>query len=125
LAGNPPVGNPLGGDTSSGDTPGAGGSEPSSEIRARVAAARARQLSRQGMPNAQMSGEQLAAHCGLSREGAELLRAAYDRFALSARAYNRILKVARTRADLDESPRIAASHLAEAIRYRNSGMLNT
>jgi magnesium chelatase family protein len=111
----------LAGDASAG----AGGSESSAKIRARVTEARARQLARQGVPNAQMTGEQLAAHCGLDREGAELLRAAYEKFALSARAYNRILKVARTIADLAESPRIALPHLAEAVRYRSSGVLDT
>jgi magnesium chelatase family protein len=98
--------------------------ESSAEIRKRVTAARARQLARQGAPNAQMTGEHLAAYCGLNRECGELLRAAYDKFALSARAYNRILKVARTIADLAESPRIAAPHLMEAVRYRSSGMLD-
>jgi magnesium chelatase family protein len=112
-------------DLAGGDPPGARRSESSSEIRARVAAARARQLVRQGTPNAQMTSEQLAAHCSPGREGAKLLRAAYDKFALSARAYNRILKVARTIADLAESPRIATPHLAEAIRYRSSGVLDT
>jgi magnesium chelatase family protein len=108
-----------------GDLAGSAKSESSAEIRARVTAARARQLARQGAPNAQMSGNGLAAHCALDGAGAELLRAAYDRFALSARAYSRILKVARTIADLAGRPRIEAAHLAEAIRYRSSGMLET
>ncbi|MDR2132416.1 MAG: YifB family Mg chelatase-like AAA ATPase [Clostridiales Family XIII bacterium] len=108
-----------------GDLASAGKSESSAKIRERVTAARARQLDRQGTPNARMSGDRLAAHCVLSREGAELMRAAYDKFALSARAYGRILKVARTIADLAGSRGIETEHLAEAIRYRNSGMLET
>jgi magnesium chelatase family protein len=98
--------------------------ESSAEIRKRVAAARALQTDRQGTPNAQMSGEQIGEYCSLDAECAALLRMAYDKFALSARAYNRILKVARTIADLAESPRIASAHLTEAIRYRSSGMLD-
>ncbi|MDR2771070.1 MAG: ATP-binding protein, partial [Clostridiales Family XIII bacterium] len=107
-----------------GDLAGAAKSESSAEIRERVTAARDRQLVRQGAPNAQMSGGQLAEHCGLNRECAELLHEAFDKFSLSARAYNRILKVARTIADLAESPRIAPPHLTEAIRYRSSGLLD-
>ncbi|MDR2296339.1 MAG: YifB family Mg chelatase-like AAA ATPase [Clostridiales Family XIII bacterium] len=108
-----------------GDLAGASKSESSAEIRARVAAARERQLARQGTPNAQLSGEPLAEYCDLNRECAELMRLAYDKFMLSARAYSRILKVARTIADLDDSPRIAPAHLTEAVRYRNAGILNT
>ncbi|MDR1573534.1 MAG: YifB family Mg chelatase-like AAA ATPase [Clostridiales Family XIII bacterium] len=108
-----------------GDLAGNAKSESSEEIRERVSAARARQLARQGTPNAYLSGERLATHCALDLECAALLRAAYDRFALSARAYTKILKVARTIADLAENPRIAAPHLTEAIRYRSSGILDS
>ena len=108
-----------------GDLADAAKSESSAEIRKRVTAARARQLARQGTPNARMSGDRLAEHCALNRECAELMRMAYDKFALSARAYSRILKVARTIADLADSPHIAPAHLAEAVRYRSSGLLNT
>jgi magnesium chelatase family protein len=108
-----------------GDLAGAAKSESSAEIRERVTAARARQLARQGTPNAHLSGDRLATHCALGRDSAALLHAAYDKFALSARAYNKILKVARTIADLAESPRITAPHLTESIAYRNSGMLDT
>jgi magnesium chelatase family protein len=108
-----------------GDLAGVAKSESSAEIRRRVTAARTRQTDRQGMQNAQLSGDMLATHCALDRECAALMRAAYDRFALSARAYNKILKVARTIADLAESPHITATHLTEAIRYRNSGLLDS
>jgi magnesium chelatase family protein len=108
-----------------GDLTTAAKGEPSSEIRKRVTAARALQLSRQGVRNAHMNGEKIRAHCGLDDECSALMRAAYDKFALSARAYNRILKVARTIADLAESPRITAPHLMEAISYRSSGLLET
>jgi magnesium chelatase family protein len=108
-----------------GDLATAAGGEPSSEIRKRVTAARALQLARQGTRNAHMTGAQIAEHCGLDPVCSELMRAAYDKFSLSARAYSRILKVARTIADLAESPRIAAPHLTEAIRYRSSGLLET
>jgi magnesium chelatase family protein len=108
-----------------GDLAGAAKSESSAEIGKRTAAARARQLARQETQNAYLSGNRLAEHCALDRDCAALLRAAYDRFALSARAYNKILKVARTIADLAESPRIAAPHLAEAIGYRSPGLLDT
>ncbi|MDR2356239.1 MAG: YifB family Mg chelatase-like AAA ATPase [Clostridiales Family XIII bacterium] len=107
-----------------GDLAGAAAGEPSAEIRKRVTAARDRQLARQGTPNAQISSGQMAEYCVLDRECAELMRAAFDRFALSARAYNRILKVARTIADLAEAPHIAPPHLTEAIRYRSSGLLD-
>jgi magnesium chelatase family protein len=108
-----------------GDLATAARGEPSSEIRKRVTAARAAQLERQGVRNAHMNDENIREHCGLDGECSELMRAAYDKFALSARAYGRILKVARTIADLAGSARVAAPHLMEAISYRSSGQLNT
>lgn len=100
----------------------AGGEEPSARIRARVVAARARQLARfQGerlFCNAQMSSRQVGAHCALSPAGGQLLERAMLRLALSARAHDRILKVARTIADLAASDAIEPPHLAEAIQYR-------
>ena len=69
--------------------------------------------------NAQMSSKQLQTFCKLSLEGRELLKNAMERLSLSARAYDRILKVARTIADLEKSETIQNDHLAEAINYRS------
>jgi magnesium chelatase family protein len=97
--------------------------ESSALIRARVEAARRRQLARfQGrgvFSNAQMTSRDLRDHCALERQGERLLEQAMQRLGLSARAYARILKVARTIADLDAAERIAAAHVAEAIQYRS------
>lgn len=69
--------------------------------------------------NAQMSGKMLSQVCNLTDEGVSLLRNAMERLQLSARAHDRILKVARTAADLDGEQNIQNHHLAEAINYRN------
>ena len=68
--------------------------------------------------NAQMDARTLARHCALSPPAAALLHTALRRLDLSARAYTRILKVARTIADLDGSDAIAPGHVAEAVHYR-------
>jgi magnesium chelatase family protein len=98
--------------------------EPSAAIRARVEAARARQRERfAGAPgvhaNAQMGPRELRRCCRLNPGGEELLRTAMNRLSLSARAFHRILKVARTVADLAGEESVSASHLAEAIQYRS------
>lgn len=98
--------------------------ESSSAIRARVIAARNIQSERfkntdHIYSNAQMTGEQIRHFACPDQEGRHLLKDAMERLALSARAYNRILKVARTIADLDNSPQIKPLHLAEAITYRS------
>ncbi len=92
--------------------------EPSAQIRGRVEAARERQLSRQGKPNARLSVKEIELHCAADAEGERLARSALTRLGLSARGYHRVLKVARTIADLEGAERVASSHVAEAIQYR-------
>jgi magnesium chelatase family protein len=91
----------------------------SAAVRARVAAARARQRARGGASvNARLSLREVARHCPLSPAGRELLARAAARLPLSARAQDRVLKVARTIADLAGAAAIADAHLAEALAYR-------
>jgi len=97
--------------------------ENSAAIRERVARARFFQLKRfsgQGKAtcNARMTSRQLRKYCVLDQSSIELLKQAVINLNLSARAYDRILKVARTIADLAASPAIQADHLAEAVQYR-------
>lgn len=99
--------------------------ENSKSVQQKVIRARAVQSQRFGsgtgalLCNAQMDLQQMKQFCTVSQEGQALLRAAMDRLSISARAYNRILKVARTIADLDQSKPIEVQHLAEAIQYRS------
>lgn len=98
--------------------------ESSSDIRSRVIAARQIQSKRFENDkhvhcNAQMSARDLKKYCGLKTDGGALLKNAMERLGLSARAYDRILKVARTIADLDRAADIETGHLAEAIQYRS------
>jgi magnesium chelatase family protein len=98
--------------------------ESSQAIRARVEAARARQRERfRGCralhANAHLSSRELRRHCRQTPELAELLRAAVERLGLSARGCHRVLKVARTIADLAGSPELEPVHLREAIQYRS------
>lgn len=65
-----------------------------------------------------MNGEELRRYCKLDKEGQELLQMAFDTLGLSARAYDRIVKLARTIADLAGAVDIGSAHVAEAIRYR-------
>jgi magnesium chelatase family protein len=99
------------------------GGEASERIRERVVAARRRQLARyQGEKiycNAQMSSRQIARYCNISPECERLLESAMTRLGLSARAHDRILKVARTIADLAGARDISTEHIAEAIQYRS------
>ena len=92
--------------------------ESSRAIAARVLEARARQLERQGMSNSLLGTIEIDRHCGTDREGDQLLRHALARLLLSARAYHRVLRVARSIADLSGKSTIAAEHIAEAIQYR-------
>ena len=92
--------------------------EASATIRQRVQKARSLQMQRQGKPNALLGTREIDRHCATDREGDQLLRHALARLLLSARAYHRVLRVARSIADLAEKTGIAAEHIAEAIQYR-------
>jgi magnesium chelatase family protein len=99
-------------------------SESSEAVRSRVIKARKIQEKRYASfpelhTNAQMSSKLLRQFCQINSAGQQLLKNAMDKLGLSARAYDRILKVARTIADLEESEHIETSHLAEAIQYRS------
>lgn len=98
-------------------------SESSADIRMRVQTARERQLARfagtRTTANARMTHAQIRAHCPIDSALGDLLQQAMEQLSLSARAYDRILKVARTIADLAASERIEAPHLLEAIQYRS------
>ena len=98
--------------------------EPSSAIRERVVKARAIQEERFKNDknihcNAQMTEKMLHRYAEPDTQGLEMLRMAMERLKLSARAYSRILKVARTIADLAGSEKVETAHIAEAIGYRN------
>lgn len=92
--------------------------EDSDTVRARVAAARVRQLSRSGVPNAWLGNREVERDCVLTASLHALLDRAVERLGFSARAYHRVLRVARSIADLAASERIEAAHLSEAIQYR-------
>jgi magnesium chelatase family protein len=92
--------------------------EPSGDIAKRVARAREAQLARQAKPNALLGTREIDRHCATGREGGELLRHALARLLLSPRAYHRVLRVARTIADLAGASAIGSEHVAEAIQYR-------
>lgn len=97
--------------------------ESSQTVKQRVDLARQRQLARYGGQkiycNAQLDSRLTKAHCKLDAKGETVLRHAFDNLGLSARAYGRILKVARTIADLDGSESILVQHVAEAVQYRS------
>ncbi|MGB7842110.1 MAG: YifB family Mg chelatase-like AAA ATPase [Salinimicrobium sp.] len=98
--------------------------ESSQEIRQRVIAAREQQTERfknseKVHYNAQMSVKQIREHCALDSASSQLLKTAMEKLNLSARAYDRILKVSRTIADLEASENIKGAHISEAIQYRS------
>ena len=97
--------------------------ESSADIKARVNSAREiqrRRFAQAGLDcNARMQQAQLRAFCELSPESEALMRAAFEKMGLTARSYDRILRVARTIADLDGAENIEPGHLAEAIQYRS------
>jgi magnesium chelatase family protein len=97
--------------------------EPSAAVARRIAAARAAQLARFGAAspnpvNAAMTADDLRCHCRPDTAGQRLLDEAFQKLGLSVRALDRILKVARTLADLAGAPSLRPAHLAEAIQYR-------
>ena len=101
--------------------------ESSAEVKARVDAARVIQADRLAGSgaacNAQIAPAQLGAFCRLDAAGEKLMKNAFQRMGLTARSHDRILRVARTIADLDGEADIGAAHLAEAIQYRNTDIL--
>jgi magnesium chelatase family protein len=96
--------------------------ESSREIRRRVSAARERQVARFKAEriycNADMSHKQIRSYCRLDEGGKQLLKSAITELGLSARAYDRVLKVSRTIADLEAEVAILERHVSEAIQYR-------
>jgi magnesium chelatase family protein len=94
--------------------------ERSAFVRARVERARQRQLDLRGCVNAQLDNTALKKYCTLKKADMDLFKQASEQHALSPRACHRILRVARTLADLESSDSIETSHLAEAISYHSS-----
>ncbi len=92
--------------------------EPTEAIRGRVLRARMVQIERQSKPNALLETREIDRYCTTDRDGDQLLRHALARLLLSARAYHRVLRVARSIADLAGRGTMAAEHIAEAIQYR-------
>jgi magnesium chelatase family protein len=97
---------------------GADEAETSAAVRNRVRAARERQLARQAKPNAWLQPRETSHHCAIDSDAESLLKQAIARLSLSARGYHRVLRVARSIADLEGNNGIASAHIAEAIQYR-------
>jgi magnesium chelatase family protein len=94
--------------------------ETSDEVRSRAQAAHERQMARQGKPNARLASREVDRFCQIGNDVAELLKRAIAKLDLSARAYHRVLKLARTVADLAKAEAISEAHVAEAIQYRRA-----
>ena len=92
--------------------------EPSHLVRSRVEHARQTQLQRQGRLNGQLTNPQIEQYCAIDTEGEKLLMQSIDKLKLTARSYHKLLKLARTIADMEEIDQITRPHLAEAISYR-------
>lgn len=98
---------------------GSAAEESSSRIRERVIASRERQHQRQSKSNARLGGKELDRVCALDGAQTDLLEHAMENLGLSARAYHRILRVARTLADMEGSENLATQHITEALSYRS------
>jgi magnesium chelatase family protein len=94
--------------------------ETTAAIAARVAVAHTVQRARQGLGNAQLAGQALDEHCSLDAAATQFLHTAAARLGWSARSFHRVLRVARTIADLASEAQIASVHLAEAIQLRRA-----
>lgn len=99
-----------------------GPGESSTAIRARAVAARQRQLDRQHVSNSELGVQEIEKYCRLDAAGKQMLERAMTQLNISARAYHRILKLARTIADLSGSEPVLGKHVAEAIQYRRMGI---
>jgi magnesium chelatase family protein len=97
--------------------------ESSASIRERVVAAREMQLGRQGGPNSTLAGRELRRICALGKDAEQIFSRAIDRMGLSGRGHDRVLRVARTVADLAGETEIQTEHVAEALGYRRSSLL--
>jgi magnesium chelatase family protein len=97
--------------------------EGSAQVRTRVAAARATQLARQRKPNVQLATQEIDEFAAPDAAGEQMLKQAISRLGLSARGYHRVLKVARTVADLAGAARVNAMHVAEAVQFRRLSAL--
>jgi magnesium chelatase family protein len=96
-----------------------GREEDSAQVKARVITARKTQMERGGKANAFMQNDEITKYCAISEKDGIFLEQAIQKFGLSARAYHRLLKVARTIADLGMQQNIELSHLTEALSYRS------
>ncbi|SFM27322.1 Magnesium chelatase, subunit ChlI C-terminal [Variovorax sp. OV329] len=94
--------------------------EASAAVRERVARARQRAIERQGQANHGLAGSQIDRHAALDAAASQLLHKAASKFGWSARSTHRTLKVARTIADMADSPAVGATHVAEAMQYRRA-----
>lgn len=97
--------------------------ESTSVVKQRVLLAREKMLSRANKVNALLTSREIESYCPLQKQDAQFLENALHRLGLSIRAYHRIIKVARTIADLEDSPQIERNHLAEALGYRSMDRL--